>query len=119
MKARFRSFVFAARGLHLMVEREHNARVHLAAAAVAVAAGFLLHISASDWRWIVLAIAIVWLAEAFNTALEHLCDRVSPQFDATIGRVKDIAAGAVLVASIAAALIGLLTLVPPLLRAVS
>lgn len=68
----------------------------------------------NDWRWLVLAMAMVWLAEAFNTAIEELCDRIEPGFDLVIGRIKDIAAGAVLIASLAAALIGVLTLGPPL-----
>lgn len=115
LRARLGSFVFAARGLRHMVRREHNARLHLAASLAVVGAGVTLRVSAEDWRWLVLAIAMVWLAEAFNTAIETLCDRVNPEFDPAIGRVKDVAAGAVLVASIAAALIGVLTLGPPLL----
>ena len=67
------------------------------------------------WRWLVIAIALVWVTEAINTAVEELCDRVSPEFDPSIGRVKDIAAGGVLAASIASAVIGLLTLGPPFL----
>ena len=114
VRARLRSFIFAGRGLRLLVANEHNARLHLAATLLAIAAGLLLHISLSDWRWLVSAVAMVWLAEAFNTAIEDLCDRISPQFDTAIGRVKDLAAAGVLIASIAAALIGLLTLGPPL-----
>jgi len=56
------------------------------------------------------------VTEAINTAVEDLCDHISPQFDEAIGRVKDLAAGAVLAASLAAAAIGLLTLGPPLLK---
>jgi diacylglycerol kinase (ATP) len=118
VRARLKSFVFAGRGLRWLVTDEHNAWLHLAATLLAVAAGLLLQISLSDWRWLVLAIATVWLAEAFNTAIEDLCDRISPEFDRAISRVKDLAAGGVLIASIAAALIGLLTLGPPLLERV-
>jgi len=112
IRTRLASFIFAARGLRLLVRNEHNARLHLAASTVAVGAGLLLRISASDWRWITLSIALVWLAEAINTAIEDLCDHVTPQFHLVIGRVKDLAAGAVLVASAAAAVIGLLTFAP-------
>jgi diacylglycerol kinase (ATP) len=70
--------------------------------------------SAGEWRWLFLAMALVWLAEAFNTAIEKLCDRIEPGFDPAIGRIKDVSAGAVLIASFAAALIGVLTLAPPL-----
>nr|KIS30935.1 diacylglycerol kinase [Novosphingobium sp. P6W] len=116
MRARLKSFIFAGCGLRSLVQGEHNARLHLAASLIVVAAGLVLRVSAADWRWLVLAIAMVWLAEAFNTAIEDICDRINPEFDPAIGRIKDLAAGAVLVASIAAALIGLFTLTPPLLE---
>ncbi|AXB77167.1 diacylglycerol kinase family protein [Novosphingobium sp. P6W] len=116
VRARLKSFIFAGCGLRSLVQGEHNARLHLAASLIVVAAGLVLRVSAADWRWLVLAIAMVWLAEAFNTAIEDICDRINPEFDPAIGRIKDLAAGAVLVASIAAALIGLFTLTPPLLE---
>lgn len=111
--ARLRSFIFAWRGLRWLVYNEHNARVHLAASIVTMGAGLFLNVSANDWRWLLLAIGLVWLAEAFNTAIEQMCDRVEPNFDPVIGRIQDICAGAVLMASIVAAGIGLLTLGPP------
>ncbi len=107
-----RSFVYAGRGLRSLVRTEHNAWLHLAATGLVIAAGFALMISVDDWRWLTLAIALVWIAEAFNTAIEELCDRITDAFDPAIGRVKDLAAGAVLLASIGAAIIGILTLGP-------
>lgn len=95
---------------------EHNAWLHLVASAAVVIAGFALHISLDEWRWLVLAIALVWVTEAMNTAVEELCNRINPEFDKSIGRVKDLSAGAVLAASLAAAVIGLLTLGPPILN---
>ncbi|MET3722536.1 diacylglycerol kinase family protein [Sphingomonas trueperi] len=114
--SRLKSFRYATRGLRVLVREEHNARVHLAASLCAVGGGAALRLSPGEWRWLVLAIALVWLAEAFNTAIEDLCDRICPDFDPAIGRIKDLAAAGVLVASLAAAAIGLLTLGPPLLR---
>jgi len=116
ISARLKSFRYAIRGLRVLVREEHNARVHLAASLCAAAVGAVLRLSSAEWRWLVLAIALVWLAEAFNTAIEDLCDRICPDFDPAIGRIKDLAAGGVLVATLAAAAIGLLTLGPPLLR---
>lgn len=89
------------------------------ASVTVIVAGIALHISLNDWRWLVFAIALVWVTEAMNTAVEELCDRVSPEFDPSIGRVKDLAAGAVLAASLAAGVIGLLTLGPPLFKLMS
>jgi len=116
VRARLKSFTFAGRGLRWLVTEEHNAWLHLVASLLVIAAGLALQISSSDWRWLVSAIATVWLAETFNTAIEDLCDRISPEFDPAIGRIKDLAAAGVLIASVAAALIGLLTLAPPLLE---
>lgn len=115
-QARLRSFIYAGRGLRLLAQEEHNAWLHLAASVAVIGAGIALKVSLEDWRWLVIAIAFVWVTEAINTAVEELCDRVNPEFDPSIGRVKDIAAGGVLAASIAAVVIGLLTLGPPFLR---
>lgn len=116
IRLRLMSFVHAGRGLRWLVQGEHNAWVHLAATVAVILAGFALDLSLADWRWIVLAIALVWLAEALNTAIEELADRVCSEFDPAIGRVKDIAAGGVLVASIAAAAIGGLTFIPAIIE---
>ncbi len=74
--------------------------------------GLLWRVSADDWRWLVLAIAIVLAAELVNTAFEHLCDVVQPELHASVKAAKDVAAGAVLVASIGAAVIGVLVFWP-------
>lgn len=115
-RARLKSFAYAGRGLRWLIRDEHNAWLHLGASAAVIVAGLVLQLSLDDWRWLALAIALVWAAEAINTAIEELCDHVSPEFDRSIGRIKDLAAGAVLIASAAAALIGLLTLGPPILQ---
>ena len=114
--ARLRSFGFAFSGIGFMLRTQHNAWLHLAATVLVVTAGTVLKISASDWRWLVVAIALVWVSEAFNTAFEHLCDVVSPQFHASVKFAKDIAAGAVLIAAIGAATLGLMVFVPYLVR---
>jgi len=119
IRTRLKSFTYAGRGLRWLVQDEHNAWLHLVASVTVIVAGIALHISLNDWRWLVFAIALVWVTEAMNTAVEELCDRVSPEFDPSIGRVKDLAAGAVLAASLAAGLIGLLTLGPPLFKLIN
>lgn len=109
LAARLHSFGHALNGLCHLLRSEPNARIHFVAAIMVVAAGWWVGLSAADWRWISLAIALVWSAEAINTALEYLCDVVSPGYHAAIGKAKDIAAGAVLVCAGAAAVIGCLT----------
>jgi diacylglycerol kinase (ATP) len=115
--ARLKSFAFAVEGFAFMLRTQHNAWVHLVATAVVVALGFALQVNADAWRWLITAMALVWVAEAMNTAFEHLCDVVSPQFSESVKRSKDIAAAAVLVCAMAATLLGAITLAPYVLTA--
>lgn len=112
VKARLKSFAFAFEGFAYMMRTQHNAWVHLAATVLVAALGFLLHVSADAWRWLIVALALVWVAEAINTAFEHLCDVVSPEFHQSVKRSKDIAAAAVLVCVIASTLLGAITFAP-------
>lgn len=114
-RKRLKSFVYAFRGIGLLVRNEHNARIHLVAAVAVVATGFLLGITASEWTVIVLVIGAVLAAEAFNSALEALCDLVSPGYHESIKKAKDLAAGAVLLVAIAAAVIGSVIFIPRIL----
>ncbi len=110
--ARLKSFTFAFEGFAFMLRTQHNAWVHLVATIVVIASGFELQISADAWRWLIVALALVWVAEAMNTAFEHLCDVVSPQFQDSVKHSKDIAAAAVLVCVIASTLLGAITFAP-------
>ncbi|MEQ1709107.1 MAG: diacylglycerol kinase family protein [Terricaulis sp.] len=114
--ARLKSFSYAFAGFAFMLRSQHNAWLHFIATILVVAAGLLFQVSADDWRWLIAAIALVWLAETMNTAFEHLCDVVSPEFHPSVKRAKDIAAAAVLVCAIAAACIGAMTLAPYVAR---
>jgi diacylglycerol kinase (ATP) len=110
--ARAKSFRHAFAGLADMLRTQHNAWLHAAATLAVCAAGLALRVAARDWRWLIAAIALVWIAEAINTAFEHLCDVVAPGFQPSVKHAKDVAAGAVLLAAIAAALIGALVFWP-------
>ena len=100
--ARARSLRYAASGLACALREEHNLRLHLAAAVSVTALGLTLQFSAAEWARIIFAVALVFLAELLNTALEHLCDVISPGPNPGIGKAKDVAAGAVLIAALAA-----------------
>ena len=113
---RLRSVGYAVAGLGCMLRTQHNAWIHLAATVLVTAAGIGLCVSGADWCWLVLAIVAVWLGEALNTAFEHLCDVVSPDFHPAVKRCKDIAAGAVLIAASGAVVIGGLVFIPYLRR---
>lgn len=82
--------------------------IHVLATLVVVAAGQWRGLSTTQWSFIALAIALVWMAEGFNTAIERLCNLVSREQHPIIKQVKDISAAAVLIAALAAAIIGLL-----------
>ena len=110
---RLASFEDAGRGVRILLD-EPNARVQLGAALAVVALGLWLGLPARDWALLTLAIGGVLASEAVNTALEALADRVAPDPHPLVRKAKDVAAGGVLIASLAAALLGLLVLGPPL-----
>jgi diacylglycerol kinase (ATP) len=111
-RGRGKSFACALRGIAVLLRTQMNARIHLLATVLVVAAGFMFRISRGEWVPLAFAIGIVWIAEAVNTAIEALADRITRENDDAIRRAKDVAAGAVLLAAITAAIIGLLILGP-------
>lgn len=119
MRARARSFGHAFRGIAALVATQHNAWIHATATLAVLVVGLWLGVSAGEWAVLALAIGLVWAAEAFNTALESLCDGVAPDHHPLIGRAKDVAAGGVLLAACAAAIAGLCILGPRLLARVA
>ena len=109
-----RSFYFAFVGLGYLFRTQRNARIHLFLAACAVALGWWLKIDRTQWAILTLAIAAVMILEGLNTALEAAVDLASPQRHPLAKIAKDLAAGMVLLAAIAAVVIGLLILGVPL-----
>jgi len=112
--SRITAFGHAFRGWGYVLKTQHNAWIHTVVAAVVVALGLWLGLPPRDWAVLVLAIAIVFTAEFINTAIEAVVDLASPVHHPLAKVGKDVGAGAVLVAALAAALIGLLVLGPPL-----
>lgn len=113
---RIRSVRIALAGVWLMLKTQQNAWIHATATLAVIAMGFLLEVSRADWLWLILAIVAVWTAEALNTALELLADAASPDFHPLVGKAKDVAAGAVLIAALGAVVIGAAIFGPPLLE---
>ena len=109
-------FGYAGKGIQCCIGKEQNLSFHLIAAIIVVIAGFILSITKIEWTIVILCIGVVIAAELFNTAIERLVDLVSPQQHPIAGKVKDIAAGAVLVCAVTAAIIGLIIFVPYLTR---
>ncbi len=104
---RILAFKYALNGVFVFFKEGHHARIHLVMATVVISGGFYFHLSRLEWYVSLLCIAMVISAEMFNSAIENLCDLISPEINPLAGKLKDIAAGGVLVCAIVSALIGL------------
>ena len=118
-RARYRTFLHAARGVWTLLATQWNARIHAASALIVAGAGFWLELNRIEWCLIVFAIGFVWVTEGLNTAIEFVVDKASPEMHPLAKQAKDVAAGAVLSAALVAVLIGLLVLGPKLLMALN
>jgi diacylglycerol kinase (ATP) len=107
-----RSFKYAVAGMAHLVRFENNAQFHFLATLLVILAGYWLKIDRNEWIIIIFAMALVWSAEAFNSAIEKLCDKVETVQDPLIGKVKDMAAAGVLFLAIAAAIVGCIIFLP-------
>jgi diacylglycerol kinase len=110
-----KSFGNAARGIGYLFKSQPNARIELSIAILVIIAGFLFRIQSFEWIIIFLCIALVLGLEGINTAIETLLNKVHPNFNIDIGKAKDAAAGAVLIASFVAAIIGFIIFAPRIL----
>ena len=110
--SRWQSVLYALNGIRLLVRTQVNAQIHLVATCAVVVAGFYFSVSASEWCALVLAMGLVWAAEALNTGIEAVVDLVSPEKHELAGKAKDVAAAGVLLASVAALVVGLVVFVP-------
>lgn len=109
---RAKSFAYALEGIGFMLRTQHNAWLHAVATVAVIALALWCDVSAQDWRWLAASMALVWVSETLNTAVEYVCDVLSPEYHQAVKHAKDIAAGGVLIAALAAAVIGVLTFRP-------
>ena len=109
-----RAFSCALTGLFYAAVHERNMRIHIIAAALAVFLGWQLNLSRPEYAILVLTIGMVFAAELINTAIEAVVDILAPEFHPLAKRAKDVAAGAVLVSSIIAVVVGLFLFAPRL-----
>lgn len=106
------SFACAFRGIAALLGSEVHARIHLVATLAVIALGWWFGISRHEWISVVLATGLVWVAEALNTAIEYVADLAHPDEHPEVKKLKDLAAAAVLFASIIALIVGLLIFWP-------
>jgi diacylglycerol kinase len=109
MSAFLKSFSYAFKGIAAAL-KQHNMKIIFICATLTIIAGIFLKVSARDWPILLICIALVISLEMMNCAIEGIVDLVHPQFGEKAGRIKDIAAGAVLVSSIISFIIGILIL---------
>lgn len=118
MKSRnfYASLRNAASGVVYALASQRNMKIHLLASLMVIAAGLFFGLNRIEWTLIILTITVVWAAEILNTSLEELVDIISPQYDIRAGRVKNLSAGAVLVAALGAVLVGIMVFGPRILN---
>ncbi len=113
-RTRFKAIGYAVEGWWHVIRTQKNAWIHALTSVGVILMGFWLDLNNHDWAIIILTIAMVWMAEFLNTALEALTDLISPDQNHLAKVSKDVGAAAVLIAAGAAIVIGLLILGPPL-----
>jgi len=115
LKSRFGSFKFALNGLCSVLKNEHNSRIHLLAAIIAVVLGIILKLNRYEWSLLIIVIGIVFLTELLNSSLESLADIIDPGWNEQIRKAKDYAAAAVLISAIISVIVGGLIFIPKIL----
>jgi diacylglycerol kinase (ATP) len=116
VRKRINSFRFAFRGIATLLRTSANARIHLVAAAAVIILGAVVGLGAIEWSLVIIAISMVVTAEALNSALEFLADHTAPEWHEAVERIKDLSAGAVLIAAAGALAVGLFVFLPHILN---
>lgn len=110
--SRLKSIRHAINGLKRMIQQEPNARIHVVATIAVIAEGLYKQINKTEWLAIVIAISLVWITESVNTCIELLSDfACDNKMLPAIKVIKDISAGAVLIAAITSASIGIIVFI--------
>lgn len=112
---RMKSIGYAVKGVIKLITTEHSVMVQSSLAVLMIIAGFYFNISREEWMMQILAFGLVLGIESLNTAVEKVADFIHPEYHEKIGFIKDIAAGAVMFAAMAAIAVGLLIYVPKMM----
>ena len=112
---RFKAFLFAFNGLKLAIQHEFHVKIHFFAAIAAIVMGWKYGISTFEWLIVLLLIGGIISLEIVNSAIEKACDLIEPNHNEIIGKIKDLAAGAVLWSSLIAAVIGGIIFIPKII----
>ncbi|MDC1162558.1 diacylglycerol kinase family protein [Tenacibaculum sp.] len=115
IRGRLRSVKFALKGMWILLTTEDSIKAQSFFALIATIAGFYFNISATEWMIQILAIGLVLIAEAANTAIEEVADFIHPDYHKKIGLIKDIAAGAPAIAALISFIIGTIIYTPKII----
>ncbi|MCL2651031.1 MAG: diacylglycerol kinase family protein [Candidatus Azobacteroides sp.] len=110
--SQIKSFGAAFRGIFVLLRNERNFRFHLFAAVIVLLCCYFFNVEKSEWLVVLLLIGLVFCMEALNTAIEYICDLVSPEYHPMVKNIKDISAAGVLLAAIIAAIAGCVIFIP-------
>ena len=112
---RLKSIGFAFKGMLILIKTEASIKIQVFIAIVVSIAGFYFDISKTEWMMQISMIGLVMSMEGMNTAVEYIADFIHPEYHKKIGLIKDIAAGAVFIASIVAVIVAGIIYVPKIL----
>lgn len=116
VRSRLTSFKNALVGWWHVIKTQQNAWIHAVATVIVVLIGIWLELILRDWAILIVTIAMVWMAEFLNTALEIVVDLASPDLHPLARAGKDVGAASVLIAAASAVIIGVFILGPPLIE---
>ncbi|MBA6151469.1 diacylglycerol kinase [Gelidibacter maritimus] len=111
---RLKSVGWAFKGALILLQTEASIKIQFAIAILVTIAGFYFEISATEWLFQVAMIGLVMSIEGLNTSIEHIADFIHPEHHPHIGRIKDVAAGAVFIAAISAVIVAVIIYYPKL-----
>ena len=112
VETRIHSVIHAGRGVRLFLRTTHNAWIHVGIFIIVVGLGFYFDITKIEWTMLIMVSGLVFVAEAINTAIEIDINLTSPEYHPYAKDTKDVSAGAVLIASITALIVGLVIFIP-------
>jgi len=116
LKKRILSFKYAINGIKILFREEPNAKIHLFVTICVLVAGFAFQISRSEWIAVILCIGLVIALESLNSTIENMADFISPEKHEMIKKVKDLAAGAVLIGAIVSVVVGMIVFLPKIIK---
>jgi len=115
LRSRIKSFYYAGIGIKQFFRQEHNARIHLAAAVVVGVLAWWLKVSHAEAIALTIVTGLVWVTEMLNTCIEKAMDMITTDYHPQVKIIKDLAAGAVLIAAIIAIIVGSFIFIPKIL----